>query len=116
MSRPSNMSIAPHVRRVAITIPASAGAAENRRDLIVAALNAVNAGEGDQLRPFIMGARIWIVATAYVVGDSLTSLPGSVAIGQTYDEPAADFAQATYVKSSGAAIANACVSVYIAAR
>lgn len=112
---PSMQPIAQRVKRVTVTVPATGSNAVILRDLMVAALNARSAGEGAAEAPYIMGGRIWKVATSYVVGDGLTDLPCTVAIGDVYEEPAANFAADTWLKSSAGSF-TAAVTIYLTRR
>lgn len=114
--RPSLLSVAPTCRRVSVTIPGSASAAVTLQSLVVAALNAINAAEGDALLPYLMGGRVHAAAAAYVAGDSTASLPVTVALGTVYEEPTVDFLRNTFVKASGAGSIAATISVYMTNR
>lgn len=106
-------TIAPTGRRVSVTIPGSGSAAASLESLAVAALNAIGAGEGDALRPYIIGGKVWEAPAAYTAGDSTTSLPVAVAASTAYDEPMADFLKRTFVKAAGAGTIVVTVSVYL---
>lgn len=115
---PSFQSQAQRVELVTITIPANAGSAANLADLAEAALNTRQPGLGTAERHRFMGGRILKTATAYIAGTAGATgsdFPASIAINESYEEPATNFLSATWVKSSGSAF-NVGLAIYLGRR
>ena len=113
MPYPSMQSSSQRVRRVAITLPANASAAVTLQSLIEAAMEALEPGWTDKNLNKIMGGSISGNAAAYIVGDSTTSLPQTIAISTTYSEPAVNFLAATFAKAAADAAVPVVASVYL---
>lgn len=89
-----------HVRRCQITL----GAGANLLTAVVAALNTQQAGRGDAIKPYIMGARVLTSTAGFTIGDSLALVAMCAFVaGVSYDTPAVNMLAETWIGGSGTA-------------